>query len=663
MRINNGKRFWPALALAPVLALAVFLTAGLFTAGPAPPAALAQGLPATPLDAANIVTGECGVNANAAADGSILKGGPCVTSGDSLNVVFQNTGAASLNMVVYVTGGDGYPGVQARDISGAATTTAIGRRGVNQLFLPLPAQDAFLNPGKRTVAVSRSLADDTGAVYLFAYKELTNAGIPFPRFPDGFPTAETSPGTDDHLANFAIKVQFVGLGSPDAEQSSLAATDPDLGATESTVTIAVNNRDGGGLTGFMTLTLEGGGDAAHFAVSNRRIHRIAIVEGVPTAAVKVQGLPATGPIRAQVTGVYGSLTLSDYITRTVAIPATVTARAYACAAQSGETGGICANEAASLANDSPRDDPAELVYVRPGGSFLIAGRAADAAGNRVYGALSWAGADADADAALAVNRGVTTAVASPATGPDTATVAVAATAAAGDYSLAVSDRGDNASAAVEFSVAGPPDTYTLAGPERISLSGYGEYTVTATDASGYPPHFKSNGSDRCLEIRVRGARFNEADDLDLLREPSDACTGLLLDAATGRATFIVNAPLAVVHGSEASIQVWLDGRLLASQEVAFANVPENAAVASTAPAMSTVTWRPVFGATVHWIWSVKPDNTGGKYTRAAGDAGSVAIDGLESGSQYYFIVIAGTINADGTVTWSRWSDWTTTTVQ
>ena len=66
-------------------------------------------------------------------------------------------------------------------------------------------------------------------------------------------------------------------------------------------------------------------------------------------------------------------------------------------------------------------------------------------------------------------------------------------------------------------------------------------------------------------------------------------------------------------------------------------------------------WTPADNATVHWVWSVKLDNTGGKWTH--GETDSAVIDGLEAGEEYWFRVIAGR-EADGeTARWSRWSNW------
>lgn len=68
-----------------------------------------------------------------------------------------------------------------------------------------------------------------------------------------------------------------------------------------------------------------------------------------------------------------------------------------------------------------------------------------------------------------------------------------------------------------------------------------------------------------------------------------------------------------------------------------------------------VTWKPAQNATVHWVWSAKWDNTGGKWTR--GEEESVVVTGLEAEQDYWFRVIAGREIPGETTQWSRWSDW------
>ena len=68
-----------------------------------------------------------------------------------------------------------------------------------------------------------------------------------------------------------------------------------------------------------------------------------------------------------------------------------------------------------------------------------------------------------------------------------------------------------------------------------------------------------------------------------------------------------------------------------------------------------VVWKPALNATVHWVWSAKWDNTGGKWTR--GEDGSVVVTGLEADQDYWFRVIAGREIPGQPTEWSRWSNW------
>ena len=68
-----------------------------------------------------------------------------------------------------------------------------------------------------------------------------------------------------------------------------------------------------------------------------------------------------------------------------------------------------------------------------------------------------------------------------------------------------------------------------------------------------------------------------------------------------------------------------------------------------------VVWKPAQNATVHWVWSAKWDNTGGKWTR--GEDGSVVVTGLEADQDYWFRVIAGREIPGQPTEWSKWSNW------
>ena len=84
--------------------------------------------------------------------------------------------------------------------------------------------------------------------------------------------------------------------------------------------------------------------------------------------------------------------------------------------------------------------------------------------------------------------------------------------------------------------------------------------------------------------------------------------------------------------------------------------PTGLRASPSGPGQVRLTWRPAPGAEVHWLWSVKVDGTGGKYTRASGTASTTTVMGLENGQNYWFIIIAGR-NVNGIREWSQWSQW------
>ena len=106
--------------------------------------------------------------------------------------------------------------------------------------------------------------------------------------------------------------------------------------------------------------------------------------------------------------------------------------------------------------------------------------------------------------------------------------------------------------------------------------------------------------------------------------------------ATGEQSIIVNGP--------------------APPDVPLGN-PTNLRASAAGPGQVRLDWLPALGAQVHWIWSVKTDGTGGKYTRASGNAGTATVTGLENGQTYWFIITAGRIG-NGAQEWSQWSLWT-----
>ena len=84
--------------------------------------------------------------------------------------------------------------------------------------------------------------------------------------------------------------------------------------------------------------------------------------------------------------------------------------------------------------------------------------------------------------------------------------------------------------------------------------------------------------------------------------------------------------------------------------------PTNLRPAAAGPGQARLIWQPGANAEVHWIWSVKSDGTGGKYTRASGTDNTATVAGLETGQNYLFTIISGR-NVNGVQEWSQWSQW------
>ena len=196
MREKIGKRIGPVpIALVAVLALAAFISAGLWLA-PNDQSAQAQGLPETTSPPTADGGDKCGV---VVFDGTDLTqdrqitGPKCNVSDDSVDVVFENTNEVSSNvsvagvatngevsMVVYTTGGGDFPSVQAlvpeddpdESDGDGLVADAAGEVGVDEHLIKIGRQTGAFGsttPGSQTITVSRSMAGDDGKVYLFGY--------------------------------------------------------------------------------------------------------------------------------------------------------------------------------------------------------------------------------------------------------------------------------------------------------------------------------------------------------------------------------------------------------------------------------------------------------------------------------------------------------------
>ncbi|MCE2501537.1 MAG: hypothetical protein J4G13_11850 [Dehalococcoidia bacterium] len=101
--------------------------------------------------------------------------------------------------------------------------------------------------------------------------------------------------------------------------------------------------------------------------------------------------------------------------------------------------------------------------------------------------------------------------------------------------------------------------------------------------------------------------------------------------------------------------------LTAQQQSKLGN-PTNLQASPAGPSQVKATWQAAQNAEVHYVWSVRPDGAGGKWTAAAATAGSTTIDGLSSGQLYWFIALAGG-NVDGEWQWSQYSNWASATTE
>ena len=71
-----------------------------------------------------------------------------------------------------------------------------------------------------------------------------------------------------------------------------------------------------------------------------------------------------------------------------------------------------------------------------------------------------------------------------------------------------------------------------------------------------------------------------------------------------------------------------------------------------------LTWSPAANATINWVWRVQSNGLGGLFLPAAGlNPGTRIIDELDPAQSYWFIVIAGQRQSDGSMRWSQWSNW------
>ena len=193
MRKKIGKRIGPVpIALVAVLALAAFISAGLWLAPSGGQTAEAQGF--ADGDSAELETAgtKCTItvhDGDATFEGRV-SGGGCIVSGESVDVIFENgEGIAAGNtlttderqrIAVYTTGGSDFSTVQATDHvvvddgedNPLDSIVNLGKRGVDEDFLTIDEASSGPGdipvPGSVTLTVTQSMSKD-GKVYMFGY--------------------------------------------------------------------------------------------------------------------------------------------------------------------------------------------------------------------------------------------------------------------------------------------------------------------------------------------------------------------------------------------------------------------------------------------------------------------------------------------------------------
>ena len=194
MRKKIGKRIGPVPITLAVFALAAFLSVGLLLTLNGN-VTQAQGLPGEANDG-DATTAPC-VVASADADSvtAVTIDGPgCTTSGDTIDVTFQNTSTDDdLILFVYATGGGEFASMQAAKSAIGDADNDLGAVGIDEHMLEIGTQTSIAgvnSPGAESITVDRSMAKG-GEVYLFAYR--ANADGNFSRgVPVSFLTASAA---------------------------------------------------------------------------------------------------------------------------------------------------------------------------------------------------------------------------------------------------------------------------------------------------------------------------------------------------------------------------------------------------------------------------------------------------------------------------------------
>ena len=251
--------------------------------------------------------------------GRLISAGDCLSSEDSIEVSFTNavpstsTDTSVRTVVVYVTGGDSFTAVEPE----------VAAAGLDEMIVRVPGRSLGDN-GEQTIEVTQSMADSDGIVYLIGYSS-DAAMLEAARLDD------TDSTTFFRNAEFVVKAVFQDPPSLEDGDGNIVSliTVKDVPRTmdDALLTIKVRDANDHAVSGFVTLTVEGGDDVV-FELSNLKTHRAKLLSN-GTVTSNIIGLPKTGPFKIKVTAQIGDLILEKNVIRT-GDAMMVEATAYAC---------------------------------------------------------------------------------------------------------------------------------------------------------------------------------------------------------------------------------------------------------------------------------------------------------------------------------------------
>ena len=528
------------------------------------------------------------------------------------------------DVAVYVTGGDDFSKVQGSTSEESdndqtvADAAKMGKVGVDEYLFSVSASN-IQGDGREMVNVDRTMADDDSVVYLSVFDAeqtlgaasislsgaaTTNVQVVFLKAPVAKADTDGAATTPDVVTS-AVVLTIGGTALADVVDAaggvpSSVKQIEDLPDASTSVQISAefNDENLRNISGNIVFAIGtpsagaedvkfvgGGSERTAFSNSAGSFEIVDIPEDI---AVRI-------PVTATIAAGTGTLTLEGNIIR-IGDAATVTAKAYACEIDEGDTGYAagppaaatagfeCESEIAALKKSGTEGDPKEIGALQDGDLFTIFGEAVDMLGNKRTGALTWE-PTADTDTSDVVGAGAAA---------EMVITVDAADDELGNYSITVESDDGAASTTIAFAVSGLPEDYQIDGPAEIEINGdgFGSYKVTATDANGNPA-----AGNNCVTVRVRGVDFEE--DQDLSVPMSDDCPGDTDQTLVG-ATFTIDAPPGITAGTTATIQVRVGGDIKARRVITFVSMSVVPEPVLTAPTGVMATSDAVGEVTVSW---------------------------------------------------------------